>query len=517
MSKLVVEMTADETKLFASMQKLIRKQADVEKGFKKIGKTQKKAASDGEKATKRTTQALKRTTRALKDQQRANQNLLSSVKSLAGGYLGIQAATRLATAAMREHQEFKEKASLTQLEIAPARAAAARNFTGTPAEFEAFEKSIAKISINTGVPQAALFASASSALSSLGSLPRSKALESVELAARLVPDSPEQIPTIAGGILDLLKVDSSKDKDPRNALGFITALAKVSRVVTPQLLSKNVTLGISGIVQLGGTIREGGAVNAGLSQILNDEEGRRSATASIAMARQLLAFLPTNDVTDSEGKLLRKGTGFTNLFQRITAVQDDPKLFKQLLESGFTIPGKSEPAVLSLLSDRNSPAAREVNSAFERLPDLADAGSIVDAKIALIESGPIAAHSRLERTLEAQIAAQKALDIEGADEGLIRSKLSEVSEIIGNNFFGRLINRAKFEFKVFDDKSPRQALIDIIESDIRLTESGGEVTEKESRQIEALNAILAELKNMGGAGLRQGITNAQAQLNANDE
>ena len=71
---------------------LIRKQVEVEKGFKKIGKSQKKAAKDGEKATKRTK-------RALTEQQRANQRLLSSVKSLAGGYLGVNA---LVIAAVRE-------------------------------------------------------------------------------------------------------------------------------------------------------------------------------------------------------------------------------------------------------------------------------------------------------------------------------------------------------------------------------------------------------------------------------
>ncbi|HUX17136.1 MAG TPA: hypothetical protein VMW52_11735, partial [Phycisphaerae bacterium] len=207
----------------------------------------------------------------------------------------------------------------------------------------------------------ALTAEAASALSASQSN-RPATLAAMEAAIRFAPASAETREQVAGGILDLRKATGVEN--PMANLGLLKAIGEQSRVTEWAKIAKNLTGGVLGVKEYGGTAQQAGALIAAITQASADVEGRRSATAAINLVEQLARYLPEKDVMDyaldpatmQYKKVVKaKGTGLKDWQQRIAYLRRNPEEMERVLGS-LSSQAKQKAAVRQIVMGRGAGA-----------------------------------------------------------------------------------------------------------------------------------------------------------------
>ena len=255
----------------------------------------------------------------------------------AGGVLG---ALNLIKREMEAILSLQHQSAQAVLGVAPSHQKVLSNMTGrTVAEKDAVIKSLGEISRSTGVQEQFIATAMADAISSSGqNIPLSTF--AVRQAAQILAHEPTAIGKFSGSLLDLSRITGS----PAAATGLLAFVGSKSRVVAQQQQAKNIPGALIQMAGYGTSPAEAASLFAVLSNALADDEGARTATASIAVTKQLRDLLP--------------GAGSTGA--RIKALWADPVLARIFMYGGRVPRGKRPPsAVDKLLLEPDSAVARQ--------------------------------------------------------------------------------------------------------------------------------------------------------------
>lgn len=228
---------------------------------------------------------------------------------------GLQLAEKVASALKQELadiQQARSAAGDVQRGIAPARKEALLNLGVEDADL--LDAAVDR-SARFGARRADLYTAASGAVSFRGELSKEQALEAVDVAAQIDPQSADSMKTVAEGILTVQKV--LDDVTAFDVAAFEQKVKSQAAVSTSQDFSANIATGIADLSRLGSGVEESGALLAYLTQGSGDTTGKSSRTGAIQFARQLQQAAPFEE----------------GILAQLEAVGSSPELRRRLLGS----------------------------------------------------------------------------------------------------------------------------------------------------------------------------------------
>lgn len=281
---------------------------------------------------------------------------LAQIGGMVGGFTSLSAAAALYTKELDAQQNLFDKRVATQLTVDQSRAVVRRNLSGSSdAEIKDVASTAIQIADKTGISEVFINQALADSLSASGvNIPASK--KAVRAAARISPDTPEDIKQIAGTLLDLSKV--TKTNDGLANLGYLSAVGAAGRVVDAKAQATNIAPGIIGTLPFGGNAKDSGSLFAALSNAGADSQGQLTGTAIIQFARQIEAFDKKTAAFDSD-----------TLGGRVSALQGNQKLAEAFL-SKASFAGKAVGPIRQLLTDAKSNAALQYAANLKDLPEL---------------------------------------------------------------------------------------------------------------------------------------------------
>lgn len=276
MAQVIVELSGDEAKLLRSMQKVI------EQG-QKMGDSSKKTAKESREETSKFSKEL---------------------QNIVGGYMTLGAAASGASAAFGVFKAVNAdnlaimKESLTVAEaIAKAQVGTVKNLTGLSSVDKArVLQEAKKLQAEIGFgDQTAIVNAIGSGFSASGDLETTKS--AVRAGAELSRVTPEDLPTIASGAIDLSR--GSGVKDAKKNLGFLLEVGAISRVEDPAALARTLAPTVANAVN---TVpnqdkqeasKEVGAIFSELNKFTNDIKGESTKTNSVILLAKMEEFFRT--------------------------------------------------------------------------------------------------------------------------------------------------------------------------------------------------------------------------------
>jgi len=166
---------------------------------------------------------------------------------------------------------------------------------------------------------------------------------------------------------------ATKTSDAKANLGFLLGLGQQAAVTSMEKISTNLTPGVIGVTGYGGTAQEAGAIVAGLTQGMADPEGRKAATASINLAKQLDAYFQENN-------LVTEQTDST--IEQIRYMQQDATARAKFLgKASFETKAQVPVEQLLGVAERGDATRRFVDLALPKMVAGAQAAAIADDMI----------------------------------------------------------------------------------------------------------------------------------------
>jgi len=395
MSEVTVTLSAKEAQLLAAIKQATKGFGDLETGVSKVGKATTEAAkaqrelereaAKVKQATLTPTEQYNQKLARLKQLLDANKltqaeyrravqqttvehekalaageasfgaTAVGKLATFAAGYLTVNAAIQTVVASLREQEETEARIAGKTQTIAEAQAGALRNLgPATPekqAEFISATERIAREAKPAGGLKT-VYQAMGTGFASFG--PDIEAVsKAVTQAAKIAPESAEEISAITAAILHLGK--ATKSSNAEENLGFMLAVGQQAAVTTTRAVAENITPGVIGVTGYGGTAAESGALVSAITQGMADTEGRFSSTAAIAMAQQLAEFLPetaTYKYKEEQGKTVRvvdrAATGLKTTTERIEYLRQHPQVREEFL-AGASFEKKAQVPVEQLL------------------------------------------------------------------------------------------------------------------------------------------------------------------------
>lgn len=279
-------------------------------------------------------------------------------------YVSLQAAIQAVTAATRDKEEMERKANETTLTIADAQIKALRNLGNVSSEERAkFVGDMKKLADDTKVGLQPLYLAASSGLSASGGNVQAT-MRAVGAAARIAPESPEELEAISGALLHMGKATGTQDA--MQNLGFLLGVGQQAAVTETGKIASNLAPAVIGVTGYGGTASEAGAIVAALTQGMADPEGRKSGTAAIALAKQL-----------------EKAAGQGSPLANIRYMQTHPEERAAFVEAA-SFEGKAQIPVEQLLGveGRGDVSRRFMDEALTKIPIGKEAAAVAEGMIA---------------------------------------------------------------------------------------------------------------------------------------
>ncbi len=376
MSKIVVEMSGDSAKLYRAYEKIIRKQAEMETGQKKLGNTATTTGSKLEDAGR-------------KGQKAFGTKAVASLANYAAGFVGITAALAAVRAGMRDVEEQRRKAFEGNRSFAEVQAGAINmlgdvGVKGVDKFIARVDKLAAKIKPRGG--KATVYEVLETTLSAAGD--RDLAFKAATLGMQLGRKSTEEATAIAGGLLDISQVTGERGDMRKNA-GFMLASVGQARVTSLEAMAKYGAPAVSSIKSTGtGTAGGAMALFTSITKALADPEGRRSGTVAVGLAQKLKESLPDLPSTRS----------------RIEHMWANPEA-RAKFEATYVekMPAKSIGGIKDLLSGRGSQTAGHYLTAIEKIPDVQQAGGFTDRKIAALNRPFAGKMAKGEQVVESTI------------------------------------------------------------------------------------------------------------------
>ncbi len=291
-------------------------------------------------------------------------NAVGQLRNMVAGYLGVSAAIRMVTASIADKQEVEKRSRDFTITAADAQIKALRNLGPVSDKERAdFIKQIQKLSAETKPAGglATIYSAASTGLSSSGGNVKAT-MAAVRAAARIAPESPEEITAISGALLHVGKATSTQDA--MKNLGFLLGVGKSAAVTSTEKIATNLSPAIIGVTGFGGTAREGASVVSALTQGMADKEGRQSGTAAISLGKQLREALPALGST----------------LERIRHMQGNPLAREEFL-GGASFESKALIPIEQMLAGGQAPTAQFLEQALKAIPRAVDAAPIAKSMI----------------------------------------------------------------------------------------------------------------------------------------
>ena len=367
-------------------------------------------------------------------------NWARGLVGLVAGYASVQTAVRAVTAVIKDQEQLQERSRQKTETIAEAQIGSLRNLGPVSQEARAdFVKRMENLATEVA-PAGGLktiYQAASMGLSASGGDVVATE-EAIRTAAKIAPELPQELMAISEALLHLSK--ATKTSDAKANLGFLLGLGQQAAVTSMEKISSNLTPGVIGVTGYGGTAQEAGAIVAGLTQGMADPEGRKAATASINLAKQLDAYFQENN-------LVTEQTDST--IEQIRYMQQDATARAKFL-SKASFETKAQVPVEQLLgvAERGDATRRFVDLALPKMVAGAQATATAEAMIAGIRQ-PLeqqVAESTRKReagreTLEAGTVGGKTAAVQAAYDW---AKLSEDLKAAGVGIARRLQAGAEY-------------------------------------------------------------------------
>jgi len=417
-------------------------------------------------ASRRRQRQIDRTARALGNEQRVQNRASAAVSGhaaaqagLAGSLGGVGSAVRgllpvlgVGVGLLGAYRLIKneldaiidrqEKAFQTQVTLASAQRQLKKNLPGASSEeIDRLFGEAGRISLETGISEPVItsaFASAASATAG----DKEKFVPLVELAAQFSAEDPAQIASVAGGLGDTQ--GAIQTDDPFVALGFLSTVAGLSRVSTPERQFKNIPPALAGLVSLGFTPPEAGSLNAALSVATKDITGEQTKTASINFGNRI------NELFRALGRPERAG-------EALAALQTDPELARQFVEGGEIIQGgksvslpeltaeaQSITALRDLLLKPESEVAQNFQAFQPKFGDPDQLRRVGEALLAELSRGEIEKTAEVGRRLSTAAEALKSTNLSGGRAGAVRSGIIEVLKASGEGALATKFDELEF-------------------------------------------------------------------------
>lgn len=314
MAQVVVEMTAEEAKLWRAQQKILAQTKELEKGYTRVSNSAKKTERSGVRAGTR--------------QKSAFSSLGRSLTGLVTGYASINTAVNLYNQYLEKQNQLSQKSLDITKDLAVEQQEALKNMSALSDEEvrDVHRKQSVEIQAATGFPSRTALTRAISQGYGTGGNTK-EIMNAVSAAARINMLTPQNVSILTEGALDVSKAIGSAKAEEN--IGFLLTAAAINRIGDQTKLAK----------QLGGTLKGGvltvpgqakkeaaediGAVFGVLAKATVDPEGATTKSFTTKLLGRLRTFY--KDRPDDPGTILG----------RIKALQSDQALRAKFLETPF--------------------------------------------------------------------------------------------------------------------------------------------------------------------------------------
>lgn len=477
--------------------------ADAKKAIEKLQAQFERLEAKIKSTTRASRRGSKQATQGLRDQGKATQGLSKKLAGIATAYLGIQAATKLATIAVRalitEHRELTSRqriAAATKITAAEAVRRTTIAFTPDPTlTKEQLVPTIQRIAKETRTDFNIVAAAFTDAFSAKGQLANIVAVRAVKQSLRLLPGDVESATALAGRFLDLGKATGKTDI--RAIGGFVQNVQAASRVTSLEKIGTQGVPAILSLIKLGDSAEEAAELFAAVTQLMGDAEGRLAKTATINLAGRLKDFVvpPPAVIADIKDRQKRKaaedratrgvvaakdarGTfeipkeqikrfeDAETTQQRIAVLQQNAEL-RRLFVSKVKFDAASNATIQSLL--RGDPIAVAELRTTQRLikPIGPGQAKLFEKKIADLEAGEFQGGLTLAQRTAVSVQQSELRD-PTARAGQVREDLNKILEKINFtaqiDFVARSAARLIFEERIGAREAPGRAAAGILQA-----------------------------------------------------
>ena len=371
---------------------------------------------------------------------------ISGAASMAAGYVSVQGALNLISKEWDAIEQRQNRALETQKTLAQVQRAAVLNL-GVDPNWDAAKltDTITAMSKRAGVDEKTLTRVAGDALSARGDSSIESTMTAIETAAKILPDDAEGLKTLTAATMDLQKMLGGSAE---SNIGYLQSVGATSRVTSLKFMAENATPAIAGLTKFGGSKEEAGALFSMFSGSMVDTTGATSKSASLNLAKQLEAFLPTLKTTD----------------ERIAALQADPaKAQKFLKESSFEV--QALPAVRGLLSgDAGSAERRAYDSAKKAIVGGPAAESLYRETMRQIDALPAVQNARKAQEIAAATERLSAGNFGGASASVGREAVVKMTDETGGGWMRQMIAGLSYDVRTeLLKQTPGQAAAALME------------------------------------------------------
>jgi hypothetical protein len=464
--QVTVEMTSEDAKLFAAIQRNARAMGELEGATQKVGRASQEAKKHHEESF--------------------GGKAVNDLAKMAMGYLTIEKGIEAINHALEIKHEHESRASNFAAGIAESQGASFLQIA-TQAEQKRFAAEIAKMASATPIKggQAAYYNIGRAALGATGG-DIEAALRATGIAAATARSNPEIAAELAPGIAELEHVSGWKSGEAN--LGMLLAVGRESRTGTMNPMMLRAMIGAQGY---GATPQEAGALAATMSRLMNDPQGRKASGAAVSFAQHLEKFV-TQDIGRKD---------LATLSQRMEFLKSNPAARQEFLETGG-FEGVAGLAAAKLLGERGgTPLFQEI---LAKIPTEAQAQAIGLERIAGKAVTPQQKSALRQYTQQA--VREKSLSgksgIEAAEEGDFSfANLTKVMQDSGAPWYRM---PTKFDYYLQNaGQSNRQYFNKTIEEQADWLEAKGlqghfmrGPTEAENEQAKILRELLEVTKQM---------------------
>jgi hypothetical protein len=474
-------------------QKSVKGSADSIKGFHRLNSELEKFGRNANWATKQASDGLGSAT-ANAGRLLMQLTGISSATAAAGMAFRLLASEQ---AALEARQERKRLATLGPAQaVREAKLALEDDATLSKANLE---DAVIKLAAETRAPAATVANTIGVASSAKGELSNANLLDAVKRALQIDPGKPEQAPILAASMLDLAKVSGSTDM--RVNAGFLQNIGQASHVKNFEMIGDNLVPAINSLTKLGDTHEQAGELTSAMTQMLNEAEGRISATASLTMGEKLKQFFLSPATKgkhkgqlvgkDDEGEFVVPGSQFEALrgakstMERIGVMQESPELRRAFFgELKGHIETKARQSALALLRGddvamRALGQAQKVIRGTQTPEDRAFQANLFDSEVKGYESGKFQQALTAEQQSASNLETSNLKDQDERNKAIARKILKDTFEgtdtqaginLPGVDSLSRGLRMnplglgvGGFEGKLNDGENPFQAAIDTLQ------------------------------------------------------
>lgn len=457
---------------------------------------------------------LKTVNKTVKENQGAGEQLATKLVAgfarMATGALSLAKAISFAKAEYDAMIAREKAAAGFQLSAAGAQRAALRNLSGSELTPRQLDQKLKAVQAETGADLTALYQSAADVLSARGVMDEATAVAQIGSVAKMDASmAPDEMSKIAGAALDIRKAFGG---GAEQAIGAMLTAQQTARVTSTQDFAMNAVPALFALSTRGDTFRESSALYSTISQQSADVTGRRSGTAMIRFAQQVVQATQSIDdlkkasVTarmeflvggSAEGEAVRrKLVGNLNrefdASSQLAEQEADPTQ-----KAALSAEAKQFFALIELL-ERGSPTRKAYQAALAATPEYEDAGQRFEQNIAAQRQLGLQKTARIAEIGRGALQTAQQDEL-AANTGQVRKDLEELLEQVGafgrpgGHFVGLETGAAsKFSAQAVlarqglaPPETALRAAADVAEARLKAAEASGEASMPENAQKKA--------------------------------